>query len=151
MKNYVYSDDGKPLENELSEQELEQALALPQEQAQAQAQAQAQVKTANRSEVKTFKRSDVKLFTTESIQANKIVYVVSMVSGVGVAFCWIRPKRSLELARARAEISLREAAQELNANAVIAINIANSSTVFGLPSFSRQSITLIGTAVSIKD
>jgi hypothetical protein len=147
MKNYVYSDDGKPLENELSEQELEQALALVQEQEHA----KAQVKTADRSEVKTAKRSEVKLFTTESSQANKIVDVISMVSGVGVAFCWIRPKRSLELARARAEISLREAAQERNANAVIAINIANSSTVFGLPSFSRQSVTLIGTAVKIKD
>ena len=147
MKNYVYSDDGKPLENELSEQELEQALALVQEQEHA----KAQVKTADRSEVKTSKRSEVKLFTTESIQANKIVDVISMVSGVGVAFCWIRPKRSLELARARAEISLRQAAQERNANAVIAINIANSSTVFGLPSFSRQSVTLIGTAVKIKD
>jgi len=146
MKNYVYSDDGQPLENELSEQEIEQALA----QEQAEAQAQAQVKTANRSEVKTAKRSDVKLFTTESIQADKIVEIISMVSGVGVAFCWIRPKRSLELARARAEISLREAAQERNANAIIAINIANSSTVFGLPSFSRQSVTLIGTAVKIK-
>jgi uncharacterized protein YbjQ (UPF0145 family) len=151
MKNYVYSDDGQSLENELSEQEIEQALAQEQAEAQAQARAQAQVKTANRSEVKTAKRSDVKLFTTESIQADKIVEIISMVSGVGVAFCWIRPKRSLELARARAEISLREAAQERNANAVIAINIANSSTVFGLPSFSRQSVTLIGTAVKIKD
>jgi uncharacterized protein YbjQ (UPF0145 family) len=130
MKNYVYSD-GKPLEIEPGEQ--------------------VHAKTANGSEAKVGKRSEVKLFTTESVQSDKIVEVISMVSGAGWAFCWIRPKRSLDLARARAEVSLREAAMERNANAVIAINIANSSTVFALPSFSRQSITLIGTAVTIKE
>jgi len=95
----------------------------------------------------------IQVFTLEESLTSEIDEIVSSVVGVGQSFSWIRPINSFVQAYQRAEFELKKAAHYANADVVVAVKVSANTNMLPIPFpgfFTRQTIVLVGTAVTIR-